>query len=70
MARKAVLCGVNGYSMAPLRGCINDAENLRSLLIKSFGFRPQEIHLLKDEQVVKPNLQKQWQWADGWSKGG
>jgi metacaspase-1 len=70
MARKAVLCGVNGYPMAPLRGCINDAENLRSLLIKSFGFRPQEIHLLKDEQVVKPNLRKEWQWLTAGAKAG
>jgi hypothetical protein len=70
MARKALLCGINAYPGAALRGCINDAENLRSLLIKFFDFRPQEIHLLKDEQVVKSNLQKEWQWLTAGARAG
>jgi hypothetical protein len=62
MARKAVLCGINNYEYAPLRGCINDVENIRRLLVEVFKFQPQNIHTLKDDQVIKVNVFKEWQW--------
>jgi hypothetical protein len=62
MTRKALLCGINSYANAPLKGCVNDAHNVRDLLVNNFGFRPEEIRLLEDEQVVKAELLRQWEW--------
>jgi hypothetical protein len=70
MARKAVLCGINNYANAPLKGCVNDAQNVRDLLINSFGFLPDDIHLLSDEQVVKPELLRQWSWLTDGARAG
>jgi len=71
MARKAVLCGINNYQSAPfLRGCINDAENLRKLLIENFDFHSEEIHLLKDEQVIKSTLLQEWRWLTTGANAG
>ena len=70
MTRKAVLCGINSYASAPLKGCVNDAHNLRDLLITNFGFRPEEIHTLEDEQVVKTELLSQWDWLTSGARAG
>ena len=70
MTRKAVLCGINSYLSAPLKGCVNDAHNVRDLLINNFGFRPEEIHTLEDEQVVKTELFAQWDWLTSGARAG
>jgi len=71
MRRKAVLCGINLYSNAPqLKGCINDIENLRLVLIKKFGFASQDIHLLKDQQCVKRNVLEEWRWLTEGANAG
>ena len=62
MTRKAVLCGINDYSYAPLRGCINDVDNIYQLLVETFHFSPSDIHLLTDAKVTKPNIRQEWQW--------
>ena len=70
MARKAILCGINAYADAPLKGCINDAENLRRLLIDTYGFHPDDIHLLRDTEAVKARLQQEWQWLTAGAGAG
>lgn len=70
MTRKAVLCGINSYASAPLKGCVNDAHNLHDLLIRNFDFQPEDIHLLADEQVVKTELLAQWDWLTNGAKAG
>jgi metacaspase-1 len=63
MLKKAVLCGINNYqSQTDLRGCINDVKNMHLLLTNSFGFAPDQIHQLIDEQVTKAAIQQEWQW--------
>lgn len=68
--RKALLCGINAYPTAPLKGCINDVENLHNLLTETFGFAPQNIRVIKDEQVVKSNLLKEWRWLTEGANAG
>jgi len=70
MVRKAVLCGLNAYADAPLKGCINDAENLRRLLIETYGFRADDIHLLRDAEAVKGRLRQEWQWLTAGARAG
>jgi hypothetical protein len=70
MTRKAVLCGINNYANAPLKGCVNDARNVRDLLVNNFGFPPEEIHLLEDQQVVKAKVLRQWDWLTSGARAG
>jgi hypothetical protein len=63
MLKKAVLCGINNYqSQTDLRGCINDVKNMYLLLTNVFGFAPEQIHQLTNEQVTKAAIQQEWQW--------
>ena len=53
--KKALLVGINDYpgSGNDLRGCVNDTENLRSLLTKEFGFESAGIRTLTDRRATK-----------------
>ncbi|MGQ4649820.1 caspase family protein [Lyngbya aestuarii] len=52
----ALLVGINQYSSQPLRGCLNDLELQRYLLIHRFGFNPQDIYTLTDEQATRQGI--------------
>lgn len=70
--KKAVLIGINyihGDPRSKLNGCINDARNLREFLIAHFGFPPQNIRILTDDQPTssqdypsKNNLLNAMKW--------
>ncbi len=54
--KKALLIGIN-YIDSPnnrLYGCINDAKNIRNILINRFKFLPKNIKLLTDDSIIKP----------------
>jgi hypothetical protein len=60
-ARKlAVLVGINQYDASgdwlPLHGCLTDVELQRELLIHRFGFLPQDIVTLTDQQATRANV--------------
>jgi len=52
----ALLVGINEYSSQPLRGCVNDLELQRHLLIHRFGFNPRDIYTLRDEQATRQGI--------------
>jgi hypothetical protein len=54
----ALLVGINRYPLgiAPLRGCVTDMEMQRELLVHRFGFNPQDILTLSDENASRANL--------------
>ncbi len=52
----ALLVGINEYPSQPLRGCVNDMELQRHLLIHRFGFNPQDIHTLTDGQATRQGI--------------
>ena len=52
----ALLVGINKYKKAPLRGCVNDTEMQRHLLIHRFGFNPKDIYILTDEQATRQGI--------------
>jgi hypothetical protein len=60
--RRAVVVGVDVYqdtaSFLPLRGCANDAAAMVALLQQRFGFKAEEIVLLKDREVTLETLRK------------
>jgi hypothetical protein len=63
MADKALLLGINNYKKVNgLNGCAGDVENVRRLLIEQFQFRPENVKVLLDQNVVKKDVKKQMSW--------
>jgi hypothetical protein len=54
-SKRALLIGVNKYAYPwwELQGCVNDVELMRSLLQENFGFPPENISLLRDEEATR-----------------
>ncbi|AFY73056.1 Caspase domain-containing protein [Synechococcus sp. PCC 7502] len=56
----ALLVGINQYDAKnewlPLRGCVNDVELQKELLIHRFGFNPKDILILSDRQATRANI--------------
>jgi hypothetical protein len=69
--KKALLIGINYVnSQRPLRGCVNDAQNIRKFITQRFGFRdaPDSLIMLTDDQSdptrrpTKANMIRAMQW--------
>src|SRR5262249_48832063 len=60
MANRRALCvGINkfkNYPSATLQGCVNDANQMSSLLQKLLGFGSEDIVQLHDDQATKANI--------------
>lgn len=56
--RRALLIGIDRYERLPypLEGCANDARVIGELLERSFGFRPEAITWLLDEQATRDRI--------------
>ncbi|MBD2388301.1 caspase family protein [Cylindrospermum sp. FACHB-282] len=54
----ALLVGINEYSgtIPALRGCVNDVLLQKELLIHRFGFKPENILTLTDQQATRENI--------------
>ena len=57
--KKALLIGINytGQSGGELRGCENDVENIKQILINNCGYSGCNIHLLKGNAATRQNIQ-------------
>lgn len=61
MVKKALCVGINKFKNYPendLNGCVNDAADMKQLLIKYMGFNPNEITTLTDSKATKMNIMK------------
>lgn len=64
--RKALLVGINEYAEAPLRGCINDVEQMRELLQRYYGFAAADMRLLLDDAATGAAIKAGLEWlAEG-----
>jgi hypothetical protein len=71
MADKALLMGINKYkNVTPLRGCENDVQNLRDLLVKQLGFQEDNVRALLSAKVVKSEVKKQMNWLFEGARSG
>jgi hypothetical protein len=72
MAQRALLVGINKYQMAgaDLQGCVNDATNVRDVLIKFFGFKVKEIRVVADERATKKGILERLGWLVKGAKAG
>src|SRR5919202_4824083 len=52
----ALLVGINQYPSQPLRGCVNDTELQRQLLVHRFGFNPKDIYTVTDGQATRQGI--------------
>lgn len=52
----AVIVGINTYPGCPLRGCVNDAVNMKNYLIKNRIFKESEICMLTDDGATKERI--------------
>jgi hypothetical protein len=62
MADKALLIGINAYSQSPLRGCLNDIEDMAQLLVQKFKFKPEDVRLLADQRATTSEILDRLQW--------
>ncbi|MCY2977270.1 MAG: caspase family protein [Planctomycetota bacterium] len=63
MADKALLLGINDYKKVnPLRGCVNDVDNMYKLLTEVFKFNSSNVKRLLNEKVVKKDVKAQMAW--------
>ncbi|MFM5983249.1 MAG: caspase family protein [Sphaerospermopsis kisseleviana] len=54
----ALLVGINQYSgiIPPLKGCVTDVQLQQELLVHRFGFNPQDILTLTDQQATRKGI--------------
>ncbi|MFZ2633409.1 MAG: caspase family protein [Desulfosalsimonadaceae bacterium] len=64
MTCKALLVGVNKYKLpgSDLQGCVNDATNVRDVLLKYFGFNVKDIRVLVDARATKKAILARLIW--------
>ena len=71
--KKALLIGINIYKPelgANLRGCVNDVETMRKLLVDNFKFLPENVRVLVDERATKQRILDRLKWLLNRSKAG
>lgn len=52
----ALLVGIDAYDSNRLNGAVNDVEMQKQLLIHRFGFNPDDVHTLQDEQATRQEI--------------
>lgn len=60
--KKAVLVGINKYPGAPLNGCVNDANDIRSFIKVNYKFTDAEIVLLLDGDATTEKITNALNW--------
>jgi hypothetical protein len=59
---RALLVGINDYKGAPLRGCINDINDMAQLLVQKYSFKPENIRLLADQRATTEGISERLHW--------
>lgn len=72
MHNKALLVGVNKYKLpgSNLQGCVNDATNVRDILLKYYGFSVKDIRVLVDDRATKKAILDRLNWLVKDTKSG
>jgi hypothetical protein len=62
-SRRALMAGINAYQGAPLSGCVNDVETMRSLLkTPAYGFSDGDMRVLKDGEADTSSILDGLRW--------
>lgn len=63
---KALLVGINAYPGAPLRGCINDTQQVKELLTRFYGFMESDFCIMTDQEATLKGILVGLNWlAEG-----
>ena len=62
MGAKVLLVGINSYPTMPLRGCINDIENMCALLKQQYSIADENVQLLLDADATKAGIEEKLRW--------
>ena len=64
MTNKALIVGVNKYKLpgSDLQGCVNDATNVRDVLLKYYGFTVKDVRVLADVRATKSAILSRLEW--------
>ena len=55
--RRALLIGIDAYqSVSPLKGPVNDANDVAAFLVERAGFRQQDLRVLLDAEATRDNI--------------
>ena len=54
---RALLVGINSYPRFPLQGCVNDVNDVATLLAGEYGFLPSAVTLLTDAAATHSNIE-------------
>lgn len=57
----ALLVGINAYAQHPLKGCLQDLQLQKQLLVHRFGFAPEDVVLLTDGAATRDNLEEKFE---------
>lgn len=68
--KKALIVGINRYKDAPLLGCVNDATQMRELVVQRHGFRPDDVRLLVDERATQAAILERLHWLVEGARAG
>lgn len=76
MAKRAVVVGINDYSVVDptgnsnLNSCVNDANEMANLLIDAFGFDPSQVYRYTDRAASSATIQRALAYVLGQSEPG
>lgn len=70
MARKVLICGINSYPTAPLRGCVNDARLMYDIFIKRLKFNPDDVRVVIDQRATTQGIKDRLNWLFSGNKSG
>ena len=62
MGTKVLLVGINTYPRMPLRGCINDIENMRALLGNQYQLGDEALQILRDDEATTAAIEDKLRW--------
>ncbi len=68
--KKALLVGINDYPLSPLKGCVNDVEDMANFLVSSKTFQEKEIRLLVDKRATTEAIIERLNWLVEGAKEG
>ncbi len=67
---RALLVGINAYPDSPLRGCVNDVEDMSDFLVGKCGFVEREIRLLTDKRATTGAILERLLWLIKGARAG
>lgn len=68
--KRALLVGINAYPTSPLRGCVNDVEDIHGLITSVGGYRPDDVRALCDARATTGAIKERLAWLQRDSKPG